>query len=531
MVAAFLLTLSSWQVIHARNILEWVHSYDVLRYDIEAVQKPRGLQVSCDLTLRIKRPGPLRLLITPAISGLVVERDGVRIPAHLGAGRFRPLELLLRSLGPVRNQAPTLLSIEPPEPLAKGTTATFRISYRWEPRRWGGEYADREGVQTHVTGFWVPLMADELFETSIRVTPLGRPSTVLVSDTWEGGPPAQLLTVFVGDLVVHERRLGERRLTVRHAPGLKIDAGRILDDLEAVLGLLERWLGPAGGPDFDLIVEPRDHPRAPSFCAGSYAVVQSAWLQTPRPVWIRHLAHECSHRWWGHRVPTTVIGAGGTWLREGLAEWTGVRAAGELVGDEAERELFAGIFGFYLKTADLRRAARLPDVIYANEPSLVDATYIDPPRVAYLKGALVCRVLEQRLGGDAFLAGLKRFATERAHKFASVEDFARALGGDARTAVAYYAGTTRLPDFELSAVRVEEGSAIATLRCKDPDWPGGAVACRITTPAGDEDIAVSVAGGEGRLRWKGTGRPTRIEVDPERIFLDPVRANNVWAAD
>ena len=247
MVAAFLLTLSSWQVIHARNILEWLHSYDVLRYDIEVTQKPRGMRVSCDVTLRVKRPGPLRFLITPSVSGLVVERDGARIPAHLGAGRFRPLELLLRGLGPIRNQAPTLLSIEPPEPLAKGTTATFRVSYHWTPGPQDMAYADRQGVQTHLTSFWVPLMADELFEASIRVEPIGRPSTVLATDTWEGGPPAQLLCVFIGDLRVHKRSVGEQRLTVRHAPSLEIDAERVLDDLEAVLHLLESWLGPAGG--------------------------------------------------------------------------------------------------------------------------------------------------------------------------------------------------------------------------------------------------------------------------------------------
>jgi hypothetical protein len=38
---------------------------------------------------------------------------------------------------------------------------------------------------------------------------------------------------------------------------------------------------------------------------------------------------------------------------------------------------------------------------------------------------------------------------------------------------------------------------------------------------------VEVRGGRGTLRW--TGRAARIEVDPERITLDPVRSNNRWA--
>jgi hypothetical protein len=38
-----------------------------------------------------------------------------------------------------------------------------------------------------------------------------------------------------------------------------------------------------------------------------------------------------------------------------------------------------------------------------------------------------------------------------------------------------------------------------------------------------------VARGGGELRWEGASSPLRVEVDPERLFLDPVRSNGVAA--
>jgi hypothetical protein len=37
-----------------------------------------------------------------------------------------------------------------------------------------------------------------------------------------------------------------------------------------------------------------------------------------------------------------------------------------------------------------------------------------------------------------------------------------------------------------------------------------------------------VSGGEGALSWEGEEAPTEIEIDPERIYLDPVRSNGLW---
>jgi hypothetical protein len=41
-------------------------------------------------------------------------------------------------------------------------------------------------------------------------------------------------------------------------------------------------------------------------------------------------------------------------------------------------------------------------------------------------------------------------------------------------------------------------------------------------------VDVAVTSGRGALAWTGSGTPRRIEIDPERVYLDPLAANNVW---
>jgi hypothetical protein len=224
-------------------------------------------------------------------------------------------------------------------------------------------------------------------------------------------------------------------------------------------------------------------------------------------------------------VATPVLGRGGTWLREGLAQYSGIKAAGALLGAAAERDLWRSQVRGYLGRADLRRA-RQAAAIFGNEPTLRDATYLDEPRVAYLRGALVFRILEHVHGPEAFRTALRRWSDAHAYRFADLEDFAREIGP--RDLLDYYAGTTRLPDLALGDVRAEEGRVRARLACADASWPGGRVPVRLETDAGTHDLEVEVRDGAGALQWRGAGRPRRIEVDPERLWLDPLRSNSLW---
>ena len=164
-------------------------------------------------------------------------------------------------------------------------------------------------------------------------------------------------------------------------------------------------------------------------------------------------------------------------------------------------------------------------ILFANEVSLRDATYLDPPAIPYYRGALVFRLLEHRLGAEPFRAALRSIAKEHAWTFADLGEFVRALGG--AEVVSYYVDTTRLTDLVREVTRIEAGGVDATIVCSDPLWPGGRVPVVVRTGAGEERLLVDVRGGRGALRWRGESPVVGVEIDPERIYLDPVRSNNV----
>ena len=94
--------------------------------------------------------------------------------------------------------------------------------------------------------------------------------------------------------------------------------------------------------------------------------------------------------------------------------------------------------------------------------------------------------------------------------------------------VDYYVRTSRLPDFAIADVRTPGGGLELSVRCLDPDLPELEVRCRLQTTGGSKWSKVRLRNGVGTLRWSGEGVPVRVEIDPERIHLDPGRSNNVW---
>ncbi|MGQ0613015.1 MAG: M1 family aminopeptidase [Planctomycetaceae bacterium] len=535
MLPALLLLFASLDGVAAQALLRWMHGYDILDYRIEAEAQPAGLAVRCRLRLRTEREGPLRFFFSTGAKELRVSREGTAVEARLGAGEQ---EALVRRLLPAAGLAPTLLTLTPDPPLAAGEEATFDLAYLWSPPAGAFAYAGEGGVQTHLSGWWVPMMADELFHAEITVrAPAGlatiasglRVGEVDGVARFRSEHPLQVLALVVGPLVAQRRTAGGRTLEAWLPAGFEQEGEGLLDDLAAVLALLEEWFGPAPGTCLSLVVEPR-RSFAPSYCAGSFLLLQRhEWKSLDRPRRLRLLAHECAHIWWGHRVPSSVVGGGGTWIREGLAEWSGIRVAGTLLGEEAQRALFRDAVRAYFERVDLREAAARDGGLVAREPSLVEATYLDPPRVPYFRGALVFRALEGLMGEAPLRAGLRRVAEQRAFLSTGIDEFTRLLGGEqAEWAVAYYARSTRLPDFVLEGVEAREGSATGRVRCQDRSWRGGLVPCIVETDRGIARFDVEVREGGGELRWSGEGFPSRLEVDPERVYLDPLRANNVW---
>jgi len=493
-----LLLLDSWPVTAGQAALEGLHSYDVLSYEVDAEPTEGGLRVDCRLRLRVERKGPLRFFLSAAAEGLEVTLGDQDVPSSLGT---HGLDALLELAGVAPGAVPALLTLEPTDALEAGTEATFRLRYAWRPRPEGWFRAGKDDVETHLSGFWLPAMADESFTTTVRVRTGAAAFAPGRARRTEDGWIFESASEEIVPLVVADLARVEGQGCEVWLPAARLAEGELIAvDLADVLSTLEAWFGPAGEGPFRLVL-PSGH-EGPSYCGGSFAVLTRS--PKTRPAWIAHLAHECAHRWFGHRLRAPVVGRGGTWLTEGLAEWAGIEVAGEILG--GGDALWRDRFTRYVARLDLRRAG--DGILFANESTLLDASYIDDPRVPYLRGALVFRLLAREVGPEEFRKRLKSLLEGGPRGPLGASDVLAATGGEALAA--YYALTTRLPD-----LRLEGGS----IRCDDPSWPGGRVPVRI----GSRTVDVEMRDGRGVLP-EGDGP---IEVDPDRIFLDPVRSNNL----
>jgi len=521
MAALLLLVLQSAPVLYGEHFLEQYNTYDIQHCEVQVTPRPVGARIRCDLRIKVRFPGPLHFVLTQDVLSLKVSRDGKRLPHTLEGGS---LGTVVGLVAPNAQGVPTLVAVRPKPAPRVGDELTLRFEYRWRPGRGGMAYAGGGRVESHLTSFWLPTMAHQKFTGRIDViTPgyavaAGRMSVIGNGWRYETTEPMQVLALVAGRFKVHER--GD--LALYEPPGVDIDADAVLDDVARVLRELEERFGPRSEKSFRVVIDPAPRP-APSYCGGNFVVLHRTALPSAldRTRWLTHLAHECSHRWWGHHVSMPLIGKGGTWLREGLAQWSGVRVAGAIAGRNEERRLWRAHVGGFLGTCDLRR---VDGGLYANEPTLRDATPLDHPRVAYWRGALVLRLLRYAAGEEKFDAFLRSVNTAEGDRELTLKRLGEGLGTP--EIVAYYAATSRLPDFALESVNATTG---AVVRCLDPRWPGGVVPCRVTTKDGERIVPVPIKDGRGELRWTGTA--TKIEIDPDRLWLDPIRSNSVWDSE
>jgi len=518
MVGLLLLVLQSAPVLYGEHLLREYDTYEIQRCDVRAEPRPVGARIRCDVRLKVRSPGPLHFVLTADVLSLRISRDGTRLAHTLEGGA---LNTVVGLIAPETQGVPTIVAVRPKPTPKPGDTLTLRFEYKWLPGSGGMAYAGGGRLDSHLTSFWLPSMAGQRFDATIDViTPeraVGPGKVSAIENGWriETTEPMQVLSIVAGRFAVHERGA----LTLYVPPGVEVDPDAILDDTESVLRELEKRFGPRPEKSFRVVIDPARRP-SPSYCGGNFVVLHRTSLPTAisRGRWLMHLAHECSHRWWGHHVGMPLIGKGGIWLREGLAQWSGITVVGAQLGADEERRLWRAHVAGYLGTCDLRR---IGGGLYANEPTLRDATPIDPARVPYWRGVLVLRLLREQAGAETFAAFLRKVNDATGKRELTLRELGEGLGTPLW--IDYYAKTSRLPDFALESV---SAAGSARVRCLDPKWPGGAVPCRVTTAAGEQIVSVELSDGAGELRWSGTA--TRIEVDPDRLYLDPIRSNSIW---
>ena len=228
--------------------------------------------------------------------------------------------------------------------------------------------------------------------------------------------PSYLLAISVGDLAF--RSLGTNT-GVYAEPSVIDKAAREFADTQKMVGAAESLYGPYRWGRYDMLVLP------PSFPFGGMENPRLTFL-TPTMIagdrsLVSLIAHELAHSWSGNLVTNTSWND--FWLNEGFTTYIERRISEKLYGKEHAEMLWT------LGLKELRdEFATLED---KDEALKLDLAGRDPDegstQVAYEKGAMFLRLIEETVGRDKFDAFLKQYFSEFAFQTMTTERFLELL--------------------------------------------------------------------------------------------------------
>lgn len=230
------------------------------------------------------------------------------------------------------------------------------------------------------------------------------------------------------------------------------------------------------------------------------------------------LAHELMHAWWGAGVLVDYSnqdGIGGNWS-EALTTYLADYALDEARGEARETRR-----RWLLDLAALPDGydRRLTDFRGQRDPAL--------RLLGYQHGAMLLHMLRQRIGDEAFDAGLRRFAERHMHREAGWGDLAKALGeaaGESLHAfVEAWAQQPGRPALGVEATRREtpDGWTLAGVLEQSgvgAPWPLQ-VPLTVETTAGVERHRVSLEAERADFSLRLENEPLALLVDPDFDLL------------
>jgi aminopeptidase N len=262
----------------------------------------------------------------------------------------------------------------------------------------------------------------------MRALMSGENAKTAEGDTWrvvQNQPiPSYLMALAVGDFVFRETG---PRSGVYGEPAIADAAAYEFGEVEQMMAAAEKLYGPYRWGRYDMLVLP------PSFPFGGMENPNLTFL-TPTVITgdralVGLIAHELAHSWSGNLVTNKTWND--VWLNEGFTTYVEHRIMEELRGKEYAELLW------YISTRDIdRKLAELgsasPQTSLAHSYGRDIAPDDFPEDMAYDKGALFLRTLEQTYGRatfDAFLRGwFDQHAFQPADTKMFVADAKRVLG-------------------------------------------------------------------------------------------------------
>jgi leukotriene-A4 hydrolase len=381
---------------------------------LELTRKDRGAQLVLD------DEG----LVISGVTDCTGKKLGWRVGTHINIGA--PLRIDLGGADCVEityrtsPDASALLWVEPSGTAGKVKPMLFTQSQAIRARTWI-PLQDTPSVRfTYKANIHAP--------TGMRALMSGENAKAAEGDTWhvvQNQPiPSYLMALAVGDFVFRETG---PRSGVYAEPSVADEAAYEFGEVEQMMAAAEKLYGPYRWGRYDMLVLP------PSFPFGGMENPNLTFL-TPTVITgdralVGLIAHELAHSWSGNLVTNKTWNE--VWLNEGFTTYVENRIMEELRGTE-----YADLL-WYITRRDINRTlgelgSASPQTSLAHAYGRDIAPDDFPDDLAYDKGALFLRTLEQTYGRarfDAFLRGwFEQHAFQSADTKMFVADAKRVLG-------------------------------------------------------------------------------------------------------
>jgi len=350
---------------------------------------------------------------------------------------------------------------------------------------------------------------------------------------WESAHPVRFLNLVAGRFAV--KRKGGAAVFHHPAHGYNVD--EILEALAAARARYSEWFRRYPWTELRLS-EYADHstraqgfPTNISFSEGIGFLTQSGGgVSLPTIV----TAHEAAHQWWAHLLmPGRAPGA--DVLIEGMAHYSTMLFLEAEHGDEARREFARGLELRYTNQRRLDGEKPLSRIVSGTSPAEESAIYD--------KGAWVMWMLQQQLGRDNMLAGLRSFIRrfEGSADHPALQDLVEELrplapsASDFQSFVDEWFQGTVMPKFRFSGAQVTRTVEGWTVTADLENIGSGTVTLDVvaargerssfggpppTTPYEDARVKVRLKPGQkAAISLKMSFKPDRLLADPDVLVL------------